>query len=185
MWEFRCFNWSAMRGVWGEPAMAPNFLEQVVTSTADGELARALDWLESYASDLGVPSEATSAVVSCLVGAAQVRSGVARLAIVETIEELSCGRGVDEYSSKQHKWLVATIGELSSGMHLWMHMGEHSSAREATLALQLLAYCAAYLPDLAARVWRYFELCEVARPELRDDIAAIRSQAAKLTRLSE
>lgn len=174
MWEIDSHDWSSLHGVSGDSAKARSVLSKLLEASTDTEWTGALDWLEAYASDLGIPCEATPAVVSCLVAAAVRTDGAKRSAILGTIEELTCGRGIEAYTPQKLDWLRASVGELAACLHLWTHLAQTSSVRDAILCVALLAYCAKHVPGLDVRVRRYLELAEQERPELREDIVAIR-----------
>ncbi|MFO0553458.1 MAG: hypothetical protein U0271_34060 [Polyangiaceae bacterium] len=171
-WELECHNWLALRGFRdGRPPGA--LLETVRTAKDPAAAIAALELLESYASDLGLPCEATRSVVACLVGIATRCTGEIRSAILGTLEELTCGRGIEEYSPDELAWLVAACRELVYALHAWVEILETGDASDATLAATLLAYAANAVPEVEQRVLTYLRICSRERPALSDYLSAL------------
>jgi hypothetical protein len=149
-------------------------MQSIAAATVEEEWEQALYLLEAYAGNLfGSPSEATKAVVACLVAIATRVGGKKRSAVLGLLDELSCGRGIDAYTADQRQWLCSAIEELAHGIHIWTSLAESGSLEDAVLCLQLLSYCAVYVPGLESRVTRYLDLCASSRVELREDISAV------------
>jgi len=100
MWEIERYDWKQYEA-YGDAARAPEWLRALLLSQDDSEWSQALISLESCASDLGVPCSMTPAVVSCLVSIALRVEGKKRSAILSSLEELTCGRGAEQYSDQQ------------------------------------------------------------------------------------
>ncbi len=172
MWEFECHDWSTLQGL-GKLKDVRLLLGRVFGSTNEEEWKGALGLLEAYASDLGIPSEATKDVVACLVAIAIRAEGRKRSEVLGTLEELTCGRGVEEYSPQQLLWLRAAVRELSYAIHTWAQLAESASEEDAVLCVELLAYCAVYVPEVESKVMTYLQLCAAGRPELGEEISAL------------
>lgn len=172
MWEFKCHDWKKLQGV-ETLNDVPLVLNRLMYSIDEVEWQGALRSLEAYASDLGIPSNATKAVVACLVAIAIRTEGQKRTEVLGTLEELTCGRGIEAYSLQQLAWLRGAVRELAGAFHLWAQLAESAPAEDAILCIQLLAYCAVNVPEVELRVLNYLEQCSNERPELGDDISAL------------
>ncbi len=179
MLEFDCHDWSTLQGFRSSKNVRVLF-QQIADSADEKEWQQALGHLESYASDQGIPSEATKGVVASLVAIAVSEGGRKRSAVLGTLEELTCGRGVEAYTSQQLGWLRASVQELACALHTWTHIVESAPTEDATLALEILAYCGVYVSQFDSRVQRYFQLCAIARPELREEISALLTNSAEI-----
>ena len=184
MWEFEYHDWNGLQGFRSSKNVRL-LLDRVLRSTDEKEWQTALNLVEIYASDLGVPSEATKDVVACLVAVAVRAQGQKRSAILGTLEELTCGRGVDEYTPQEVEWLRSSVHELAYALHTWAHLAESASIEDAVLAVDLLAYCAVYIPQVESKVLRYLQLCAVERPELAEEISALLANSEDVRRLLE
>ena len=175
MWEIDIYQWTELRGVSGDPANAPAMLRELAASDEEEHWREALAWVDSFASDLGIPSGATSAVVACLIGLALRVEGAKRTAILESLEDLTCGRGIETYSAEELGWLEQSVAELACAMHVWLCWAESAPPSDAARCVELLAYCGVYVPALRPRVRQYLSACAAARPELGEDVVAIRA----------
>ncbi len=176
MWEFECHEWDALQ--WNEKPKTPavvvrQLLGCILVSSDEEERKNALGLLEYYASDEGIPSEATSHVVACLVAIVACTDGQKRLAVLDLLEELTCGRWIEEYSPQKVTWLQQAVSELACALHTWACLAENSSAEEAVLAVYLLGNCARHVPHVEAKASRYLQLCAARRPELKEEISAL------------
>lgn len=171
MFEFECHDWKALRG--RRQYDARRLLERLATSATGKEWNEALNLINFYSSDNGIPSEATQHVVACLIAVAIDSDGDKRSEILGLVEEFTCGLGIEAYTSEEMGWHVAAVRELGCALQIWVKLAESAPVPEATVCLQLLSYCSVYDPRLEPRVMRYFEVCRVARPELGDEIAAL------------
>jgi hypothetical protein len=170
--EYDCHDWSTLQAF--RTLDARRLFDTLLGSSDDAEWDQTLYLLEAYSSNLlGTPSEATKDVVACLVATAVRMDGSRRLSILQLLDELTCGRGIDQYSTQQQIWLVRAVEELSNALHTWTHWAESSSMDDAVMCVQLLSYCAVYVPRLEQRITRYLVLCATARPELSEDISAV------------
>jgi hypothetical protein len=182
MWEFEVHDWNTLRGF--RDGKNISVLLRRISGAADAqEWDKALSLLEAYASDLGVPCEATKDVVACLVSITIRNEGEKRSAILGTLEELTCGRGVEVYTDEQLMWLRDAVRELSYALHAWVHLAAAGSLDDATLAIRLLAYCAVYTPQLEAKVLRYFTVCANERPDLVEELSAVLANAKEVKAL--
>lgn len=182
MWEFECHDWPALRG-FRDPKNVRPYLERLADSTDEKEWQKTLNLLQVYASDLGLPSEATKDVVACLIAVVIRVEGKKRSELLGALEELTCGRGLEVYSAQQLECLRSAVSELALALHTWVYLAESASREDATLALQLLAYCAVYVEQLEPKVSQYFRLCAAARPELRDEISSLLVNADEVRQL--
>jgi hypothetical protein len=172
MWELDCHDWMTLQA-FRDPKDVPLALDRLVRSNSEEEWTRALVLLETYASDLGLPSESTKDVVACLVAIVIRTDGTKRSAILATLEELTCGRGIEEYNQEQLSWLRAAVRELAYALHTWAQLAESAPIADAILCLDLLAYCATFVPEVEMKVMRYFRLCAGQRPELGEELSAL------------
>lgn len=183
MWEFECHDWKALRGFEAPRDDVPVLLERLFGSSNEEEWQVALDLLESYASDLGLPSEALKDVVACLVAVATRTEGRKRSVLLGALAELTCGRGIEEYRPEQHTWLRAAVRELAYALHTWAQLAESAPAKDATHCIEILVYCAAYVPDLELKILRYIQLCATQRPELGEEISGLLATFNDIKRL--
>lgn len=174
MWEFECHDWDTLRG-FEKPKDVPLLLEEVLRSSNSNqeEWRVALSLLEAYASDLGLPSEATKNVVACLVAVAIRAEGRKRSEILGLLAEVTCGRGIREYSPRQLTWLRAAGRELAYALHTWAQLAESSPAKDAISCAEILMHCAIYVPEVEPKVLKYLQLFAADRPELREEIFAL------------
>lgn len=177
MWEIECHDWAALRG--RRPYDVRQLLERVSSATDRKEWDQALQLINFYSSDNGIPSEATPDVVACLVAIAVRAHREKRSALLGLLEELTCGLGIEIYTPEQMAWHKAAVRELGLALHSWAQWAESEPIEEARVHLCLLSYCSVYVPALEARVERYFHRCLAARPELGDEIAALRTNASE------
>ena len=112
MWEFKCHDWDTLQWAEKPKKEIPKLLEVVLDSDREEEWEIALGLLEAYASDLGVPSEATKDVVACLVAIVVRMEAKKRTVILGVLDELTCGRGIEAYSPQQMMWIRAAVREL-------------------------------------------------------------------------
>ncbi len=173
MWEVERYQWREFEA-YRDATRAPELLQIVLVSEVEQEWSSSLSYLEACASDLGAPCAMTPALVSCLVSAATRTNGKKRSAIVSVLEELTCGRGSEEYTEAQLAWLREATVELTYALKLWVDLLERSSPEDAEQCVDLLAYCAERVPEVAGRVAQYLTLAEVQHPQLRDEIHAVR-----------
>jgi len=182
MWEFVCHDWKTLQG-FETPRDVPLLLERLFGSSDEEEWQGALGLLEAYASDLGLPSEATKDVVACLVAVAIRTEGRRRSAVLGTLEELTCGRGVEEYRPQQLTWLRAAVRELACALHTWAQLAESAPVEDAVLCVEILAYCAVHVPEVELKVLRYLQLCATERPELGEEVSALLANLNNVKRL--
>lgn len=184
MWEFECHDWKTLRG-FGSDRDVPLLLERVLGSSNEEEWNSALQSLTFYASHSNATSEATKAVVACLVAIAIRTEGPKLSAVLGTLEEL-CAPSVDEfeeYTPQELTWLREAGRELACALHTWAHLAETASTLDATYCVELLAYCATFVPELEAKVLKYLQLCRAARPELEEEISALLVNFNEMKRL--
>ncbi len=174
MWEVECHDWDTLDG-FERPKDVPRLLEKVLRSSNSNqeEWRVPLSLLEAYASDLGLPSEATKDVVACLVAVAIRSEGRKRSELLGLLAEVTSGRGVEEYNSCQLTWLRAAARELVYALHTWTQLAESSSAEDAVACAEILTNCAIYVSEIEPRVLKYLRLLAADRPELRDEIVAL------------
>ena len=172
MWEADCYDWKSL-DAYRDAGRVPQLLKTILQSDDEAEWGAALSYLESCGSDLGVPCSVTPALVSCL-GAVVLRvSDKKRSAVLSLLEELTCGRGAEQYSDAQKKWHREAAYELVLGLKLWVDIMETSSVEDAGQCVDLLAYCAEHVPAMGGRVRMYLKLCEARYPQLGDEIRAV------------
>jgi hypothetical protein len=182
MYEFNCHSWESLRGFESSKNIQ-SLLERVGNSSDEKEWQAALVLVEDYASDQGIPSEATAAVVACLVAVTIRTDGRKRSALLSTLEELTCGRGIAEYTDQEISWLRASVQELACALQTWSYLAESASEADAVFAVELISYCAVYVPSVESRAIMYLQLCERERPELREELAALEANADEVRQL--
>jgi hypothetical protein len=145
----------------------------VSSAEEESEWLPALHFVESHVSDEGVPSAMTAPTVGCLVAIAARAQGAKRSAILSGLEELTCGRYQEHYTEQQIKWYLDSVRELTFGLHLWVEVLMGPSVKDAEQCVDILAYCAEMIPELAGRVRYYLQQCEERHPTLTDEIRAV------------
>lgn len=172
MWEIECYEWDGFEA-YRDAGRVPQLLRTVLLTDDEAEWVAALRYVESCGSDLGVPCSATPALVSCLVAITLRVNGKKRSAVLSLLEEMTCGRGAEQYSEAQKRWLGESVYELVLGLKMWVELMETSSVEDAEQCVDILAYCAEHVPALGGRVRKYLELCELRYPQLGDEIGAV------------
>ncbi|WP_437286062.1 hypothetical protein [Sorangium sp. So ce406] len=172
MWEFYCYDWGKFEA-YRDTSRVSVMLQAVLQSEDEGEWSSALSYLESCASDLGVPCSITPAMVGALASIMIRVDGKKRSGILLLLEELTCGRGASEYSEAQRVWLRESVQELVLVFKNLVDVMERSSVEDAELCVDMLAYCAEHVPEMACRVRKYLTLCQERFPQLSDEIQAV------------
>lgn len=167
-------EWSSHADALRDPSKLPRLLATLdSTSCPEPEFQRALEYVESAVSDLGVPTSLVPRVTCRLIRSVLMLTGSRRTEVLSLAEELTCGRGSEGYTSNQVRWLAEARHELALGFHLWAHLAETSEPPEATICVDLLAYVAEAVPELRQRVTKVFRLLHQARPELVAEIDTV------------
>ncbi|WP_129356277.1 hypothetical protein [Sorangium cellulosum] len=172
MWEFSCYDWGKF-DAHRDTSRVPQMLQVLLDSEHEGEWSSALSYLESCASDLGVPCCMTPATVSVLASIMIRVDGKKRSEILSLLEELTCGRGASEYSEAQKMWLRESVQELLLVFKNLVDVMERSSVEDAERCVDMLAYCAEHVPCMTGRVRKYLALCQERFPRLSDEIQAV------------
>ncbi|NUP11267.1 MAG: hypothetical protein HOW73_34915 [Polyangiaceae bacterium] len=171
-WELCRHDWDSFEVERGANQI-PRLLRTLLQSSDEAAWSFALARLELIGSDLGIPRAVTPALVSCLSAATLHLSGRKRSDVLSLLEELTCGRSAEGYSEDEQQWHRESVHELMLGMRIWVHLMETSSTEDATMCVDLLAYCAEHFPVLRVRVRTQLQLCAASRPELGAEIQAV------------
>lgn len=172
IWEFERHDWSYFDG-YGDVGAVPVALNLLLHADKESEWNGALQNLEAIASDCGVPSSVTPAVVGCLASAVLRVGGGKRVAIVSSLEELTCGRGREIYNSQQQTWLEESVRELLLNFDSWLLILEEGVLEEVRDCMALLAYCAELQRSLAVRVEFYLSRGVGRFPSLEEEARSL------------
>jgi hypothetical protein len=127
------------------------FLEEEEEATWRAALLR-VEW---FASDRNIPTQATPAAVACLVGACAKLHGPKFLEALDSLDGLTCGRGLESHDPQQRAWYLEAAFELSLGLAVWTAWAEAGTEDEAKSCFWIAANCACALPPLRARICDY------------------------------
>lgn len=175
MWEVGRHEWRGFTA-YRDASRVPGLLTTIAVSDDDDVWNAALSYLEQCSCDLGVPAEIAPAVVECLMAIAVRAPGRKRRAILSLLEELTCGRGAEHYTSDQRRWRADAVMEVALGFGLLVDVLETTiEPEEAEDCLELLVYCAEEVPSLRGRVRHYLEMCERRFPALQQEVRALGS----------
>jgi hypothetical protein len=148
-------------------------LELLIHSEDENHWGPALSYLEGCASDLGIPCSLTPALVDVFTSIVVSVGGRKRTEVLAVLEELTCGRGADEYSDAQRGWRSQAVREVALAFKSFVHIMATSSVEDAERCVDLLAYCAEEIPSLTERVRKYLARCEDRFPVLSEEIRAV------------
>lgn len=177
--SFDDYPWVSHQDARCDASALPKCFRIIDSDSSQEDFQRAVFYLDSTSADLGVPTSLAPPVVARLIKSLLTLGGERRAFVLGEIEELTCGRHVESYSTAQRTWLREARRELLLSFHVWVDLAETGPTEEATLCIVLLSYVAECFDDLRPRVGQFFRWCREAKPELAAEIDAVSACCVK------
>jgi hypothetical protein len=175
--------WEAMRHTWSDLAalrtadVVPRAIEQLLESTNEDDARIAFELINNNVVVQGAILEAAPPTAACLVIALTCCSPIARINILELLNDL-CGGNVSPQEEAegyplQHKCLQ----EIRKGFATYLYFLQYGTLPERRQCVDLLDMCAESDPSLAEQVvWHLGKLKEL---HLSSDIDALIDNTVK------